>query len=68
MDMNEVKRRLGEVERYCADGDDEMAHVTEKDLLRNLVIHVSLAGDARLKEMAKEALKSEDIEFSRWFA
>ena len=68
MDMNEIKRRLEEVEGYCAKGDDEMTHVTEKDLLWSLVAYVSQTGDARLREMAKEVLKSGDIEFSRWFA
>lgn len=47
-----------------AEYDDEMAHVMEKDLWMKVL--KLLASDG--SELARNALKTQNIDFSRWFA
>ena len=64
MTVNEVKRRLAKIKFEAEEiDDDEAAHSEERDLWELVLIHLSASSD-----IAKEALKSRDIEFSRWFA
>ena len=46
--------------------DPEVAHAEEKELWRSVLIEAAAGRDA--KAAAIEALKTEDIEFPRWFA
>lgn len=48
--------------------DNEQAHVVEDDLYREFVQYVAETAGGELAEMAKEVLKTRDIEFERWYA
>lgn len=45
------------------DGDDEVAHAMERELHEQVLAELS-----ETSELAKEALKTKDLDFSRWFA
>ena len=46
--------------------DPEVAHAAEKELWRSVLIQAAAGRD--VKAAAIEALKTEDIDFPRWFA
>jgi hypothetical protein len=68
MTLDDVKAALAETADWAKEGDDEMAHREEASLREDFIRHVAEAGPPELAEMAREVLKTEEIEFSRWFA
>jgi len=47
--------------------DNELAHIKE-DALREDVLDAIAAGATNAAELAEEALKSSDLDFTRWYA
>ena len=48
-------------------GDDEAAHSSEDELRRMVLTHIA-EGGRNVRELARIALTTEDIEFARWYA
>lgn len=46
--------------------DNEEAHAVEDTLYEEFITFVSIHAKGKLKEMAKEVLKTKDIKFDRW--
>lgn len=65
MTLQDVKNNVLKI--YEMKGDDEAAH-GEEDRLYEDVLREMVAGNPEAQEMAKEALKTQDINFSRWCA
>ena len=65
MNLQDVIRIVNDVE--ARKGDDESAHSLEDDLHQSVLAEVAL-GNPQSKAMAKEALKTLEIKFSRWCA
>lgn len=68
MNLEYIKQSLKDLEEIR--GDDEIAHSVEDSMYQDFVEFIS-KGDfdkSELIEMAKELLKSQDINFSRWCA
>ena len=66
MDINEIKQRVQRIEQ--AKCDYECAHSMEDQLMQDFIKHVAAKGSPKLKEMAREVLKTEDIDFPRYCA
>jgi hypothetical protein len=66
MNLAEAVKRVQQVE--AIKGDDERAHSMEDRLYFDFVYHVSEYGNIKLREIAKEILKTKDIRFDRWCA
>jgi UDP-N-acetyl-D-mannosaminuronate dehydrogenase len=66
MTLEEIKEKLKYIKKIS--GDYENAHSYEDALMRQFIAHVAGVADAELAEMAKEVLKSSDINFSRYCA
>lgn len=49
-------------------GDDEGAHSAEDSLRHEFILAVSKRAPEPFRTMAKEVLKTSDIEFARWCA
>jgi hypothetical protein len=65
MSADDVRARLAEI---CGcDDDNETAHILEDALHRDVLLAIA-EGAENGKELAKLALKSRDIDFSRWYA
>lgn len=77
MDIAEVKAQVAAIERlrYVSHGlghgpggiDDEAAHVAE-DNLWALVLREIAAGAEHPALLAKEAIKTAELQFSRWYS
>lgn len=65
MDLKYIKLRLDNIEK--SKGDYESAHGLEDNLYQKFVEHVSTT-DGDLGVMAKEILKSKEIDFPRYCA
>lgn len=66
MTLEEIKRRLKKIKNSY---DDEVQHADEDTLYHDFVKYVSTyESSPELQEMAKEILKTEDMEFARWYA
>jgi hypothetical protein len=63
--VQEVERRVAEIEKHRA--DDERAHMLE-DLLREDVLQAIAIGNVDPAALANAALKTNDIDFGRWYA
>ena len=66
MNIEDVKSTLETIE--VLKGDDESAHISEKCLWKKVLEEVAKGGNPDIQAMAKEALKSDGIHFSRWYA
>ena len=67
MSEAEIMKRIEEI-KACA-GDDERAHSMEDDLHRDVLACIAASpGDERVSELARLALLTCDIDFSRWCA
>jgi hypothetical protein len=64
MNVKEIRARV-ETIREAAWGDEEEAHFLEDDLWESVLHHIALDG-RNASTLAKEALKTKDIEFGRW--
>ena len=64
-DLDYVKQAVANIE---AEECDESAHMAEDALQREFIELVAEVGSAELAEMAREVLKTGQIEFGRWYA
>ena len=65
MRLEEIQKRLKAIED--ASWDDEYAHILEDDLYREVLRHIAKGNaSASPRELAKEALKSGEIKFTRY--
>jgi len=67
MNLEEIKKRINEIEVI---GDDYTgdSHRMEDDLYKDFIIYVSKNKKyPELQKMAKEILKTENINFPRWY-
>jgi len=67
MQIEDVKRFLRKVEKFAEEDDFEAAHSTEIDLWY-VVLRAVAGGAENAQELAKEALKSQELEFGRYCA
>jgi hypothetical protein len=67
MKISDVRARVAQIEAYARDADFEAAHAAEDDL-RDDVLRKIADGAANGAELAAEALRTEDIEFRRYYA
>ena len=67
MTNEEAEKLLAEVVKYANDRDHEGAHIERDNLYRD-VLRAIAAGADNARELAAIALRSEDVEFSRWYA
>ena len=65
--VEKVKEWLRSIAAEAEDTDHEEAHVYE-DAMREKVLEAIASGCPNASELAKEALKSSEIEFERWYA
>ena len=65
MNLQDVKNNVLKI--YEMKGDAESAHI-EEDNLHQEVLRQVANGNPEAKEMAKEALKTLEIDFCRWYA
>ena len=68
MTPEEVEAWLGRIREHVAAGDGEAAHAAEDDMCARVldaIAHGSTADPARL---ARLALSSSEIKFTRWYA
>jgi len=61
MTKEDIEKRVQEIQERA--DDDEMAHAMEKDLHEEVLEFLAEQGN----ELAEAALKTLDIDFSRWF-
>ncbi len=66
MTLEDVKKEVADIERVM--GDDEMAHSYEDALHESFIHHIADSDLGELSEMAKEVLKTSDLNFARWCA
>lgn len=62
MTLKEIKRRIIEIEKIS--DDDEQAHYQEDCLYWDFIKHVART-KGEFQEMAKEILKTQEIDFTR---
>ena len=66
MNLDDVKKSLADIE--AMKDDDESAHNAEDALYASFIQHVADTAGGDLAEMAREVLKTADIDFTRWCA
>ena len=67
MDLKEVRDTVALLNNHGKPTDNEMAHEMEDDLYIDVLKEV-VAGNPEVREMAKEALKTQTFDFTRWYA
>lgn len=68
MTPDDVRAMVAELDgKYRQERDDEGAHCTE-DAIRHDVLAAIAGGAPDAPALAAEALKTDDLEFSRWYA
>jgi hypothetical protein len=65
MELKEIKTRIDNIK--AVSGDDEVAHIEEDALREDFIKYIAIGGNVT-SEMAKEVLKTNDIDFARWCA
>jgi hypothetical protein len=65
VDINEIRTRVARIEAIRH--DDEVAHSMEDDLYAD-VLRAIANGAENAAELAREALRTGDIDFARWTA
>lgn len=65
--LEKVKDIVRECEMWAAEGDDEMAHICEKQAWLNALLAVQKRESGCL-DAVKAALSTRDISFARWYA
>lgn len=65
MDIDQVRNRVAHIDNIRR--DDEAAHA-EEDSLHSDVLHAIADGAPNAAALAEEALKTKNIDFSRWCA
>jgi hypothetical protein len=66
MDLKEIQRRIEEIESNKR--DDQRAHSEEDRLREDFIVFIAENGNKKLSEMAREIMKTNDIDFARWCA
>jgi len=66
MNLKEIERRV--VDIYSGKEDDEYAHVQEDELHLDFIKYIAKTGTKEQRKMAREILKADDFDFSRWYA
>lgn len=66
MNVEECKKRVDFIREIA--WDDESAHGNEDQLHHDFIQHIANSEYGELSEMAKEILKTDDIDFERWCA
>lgn len=66
VDLDYIKAKVKEISELS--GDDEAAHSREDRLHVEFITHIAENWHGELAEMAKEVLKTNAINFSRWCA
>lgn len=64
--VEEVRAAVEEIRRLA--DDDEAAHSAEDALHQNVLASIAQHDPANAASLAREALKTQDIEFARWCA
>lgn len=68
MDINYIKSEIALISKISDSEDDENAHMAEDALHINFIKYIAEHAPADLAEMAREVLKTADIDFYRWYA
>lgn len=63
--LEEIKERLEEIRSLAY--DDETAHSRQDSLYLDVLTAIA-SGAKNARQLAAEAIKADDIEFSRWYA
>lgn len=66
MTLDEIKKAVQHIEDIA--GDNESAHGEEDSLRAAFIAYVAETADGELAEMSREVLKTDDINFARWYA
>jgi hypothetical protein len=66
METTDVRDRIEKIRAVA--GDDEVAHGREKDLWRDVLEAIALGRTGNPAELATAALKTQEIDFMRWYA
>lgn len=66
MNIEYIKSCVKNVEKRK--NDNEIAHKLEDRLCNEYITYIAESGIEKISEMAKEVLKTKDIDFSRWYA
>ena len=69
MTVEQVKRAVERVRQIATEDvrDNELAHKVTDRLWRNVLRSIA-RGESNAAELAREALKTEEIAFTRWYA
>jgi hypothetical protein len=68
LDSKTVRARVKEIEKI-AERDNEVAHVAEDVLMRDVLLAISSCRSlARAKALAEAALLAQKIDYARWYA
>jgi hypothetical protein len=65
MTLEEVRKRIAEIKEISHDG--EAAHSKEDDLYFDVLTAIA-EGHPDAQELAREALKADEIPYHKWFA
>lgn len=70
MTINEIKETIAEIEDYILCGDEESAHETEDNLMKEFIMYLADVNDSeicvtKIKNYAKEIRKVFEIEYER---
>lgn len=68
MTVEDVQRRLATIRTYALKGDHEAAHSCEDSLNEDVLLAIADGRCVDPAGVAREALRSSDIEFNRWCA
>lgn len=63
----ELEKLFKGLDEAVAKGDDEVAHITEKEIWRTALDHIA-NGEDDSQDIATMAAKTNEYVFSRWFA
>ena len=66
MNIEYIKSRVMDIDK--SKDDDELAHALEDRLRNEYITYIAESGIEEISEMAKEVLKTKDIDFARWCA
>ena len=66
MNLNDINKAVVEIE--ASKGNNEQAHIMEDNLREAFIRHVAETAGGDLAEMARAVLKTDVIDFCRWYA
>lgn len=66
MDLDHIKQRVADIEAMKA--SDDAAHRAEDQLWIDFISFVATSGPPELAALAREVLRTDDIDFSRWYS